>query len=178
MGIVEMSRVPTNALKAVDVTPTQEASFWSMVRLNLTQDCWEWIGLQLTGAGYGRFKIGNKKYSANRVSYALAYGYVPKDKFVCHSCDNPRCVRPDHLFLGTPADNSNDKISKGRQAYGSRTGTSILKEEQVLRILADTRSQAAIAAEHGVSKSTIGKIKSGVNWSHINKTQGTLGGVY
>ena len=160
-------KVPILDLYGKDITPIQEASFWSLVNLNLIKtSCWNWIG-QKGKTGYGRFKIGKSKYSSNRVAYAIAYGYVPLDKFVCHSCDNPLCVRPDHLFLGTATENAHDRTKKNRTAKGSNAGGSILKEEQVKKILKDTRSQSVIAKEYGVAKSTIGKIKSKKNWSHI-----------
>lgn len=160
--------VPTIELYAKDVTWVQEASFWSFVKMNFTgKGCWEWRGKQTSVAGYGRFKLGKKRMSANRISYALAYGHVPKNMYVCHSCDNPSCVRPDHLFLGTPKDNSDDRTRKGRNAKGSKSGTAILDEEKVLTILKDNRTQIKIANEYGVSKSTIGKIKCGRNWKHL-----------
>ena len=166
MDILEM-RVPTIELYGSDIDPMQEASFWSLVKLDLANtECWNWIG-QKGRTGYGRFKIGKSKYSANRVAYAIAYGNVPKDRFVCHACDNPSCVRPDHLFLGTPHENAMDRVRKNRQAKGSQIGSALLTEEQVKAILQDKRSHLTISKDYSVSKSTIGKIKTGVNWSHL-----------
>lgn len=166
MDILEM-RVPTIELYGSDIDAMQEASFWSLVKLDLVKtQCWNWIG-QKGHTGYGRFKIGKARYSSNRVAYAIAYGHVPKDRFVCHACDNPSCVRPDHLFLGTPYDNTMDKIRKNRQARGSQIGSALLTEEQVKEILQDKRSHLTISKDYNVSKSTIGKIKTGVNWSHL-----------
>jgi len=69
--------------------------------------------------GYGRFTIGKRIFGAHRLSYMLAYGSIPDGLFVCHRCDNPPCVRPEHLFLGTPIDNIKDSLAKGRP-FGKR----------------------------------------------------------
>lgn len=79
-------------------------------------DCWEWKGV-LNNDGYGIFNYGKNTSGAHRVSYELFYGIlIPKGICVCHHCDNPSCVRPSHLFLGTIADNVKDKVKKGRQS--------------------------------------------------------------
>lgn len=163
-----MTRVPSNALRGADITATQEASFWSLVRLRLrTTACWEWDGE--TTDLYPRFKVGARRYTVGRVAYAITYGYVPENAFVCHHCDNPKCVRPDHLFLGSATENMVDKMQKGREARGERAGGAKLTEDQVKRILTSTKTARAIGAEFGVGKSTVGKIRSGVNWKHIHR---------
>ena len=85
--------------------------FWSKVKK--TDGCWLWTG-HLDYQGYGDFTIGRKqRYRAHRYSVILD-GRDPTGKYVCHHCDNPSCVRPDHLFIGTPLDNMQDKMKKGR----------------------------------------------------------------
>lgn len=95
--------------------------FWAKVRKG--EDCWEWQGGR-NSRGYGVFyKDGRRSRQelAHRVSYELAYGPIPSGVFACHSCDNPPCVHPDHLFLGTGLDNSRDSTDKGRHRNQKKT---------------------------------------------------------
>lgn len=88
--------------------------FWSKVRK--TDGCWEWQAC-LNEKGYGIFGTGGKKIDrAHRISYRLLVGPVPNGMFICHHCDNPACVRPDHLFVGTNRDNVDDMLSKSRNS--------------------------------------------------------------
>lgn len=90
---------------------TREALFLSYVIRG--DGCWLWQG-RLDADGYGRMKYDGKYYRAHRLSYELTYGQPPDSLYVCHTCDNPRCVRPDHLWLGTAKDNFDDSYAKGR----------------------------------------------------------------
>lgn len=94
--------------------------FWSKVDQS-AEGCWLWQGTLLK-QGYGCFKIAGKMYKAHRLAYAFAKEIIPPGLFVCHHCDNPPCVRPDHLFLGTTRDNALDAVRKGRLATGDRSG--------------------------------------------------------
>lgn len=85
--------------------------FWKNVKI--TDSCWEWQR-GTNSKGYGAVKIQNKTYSAHRVSWTLFNGDIPEGMFVCHHCDNPKCVNPEHLFIGTQKDNMQDKCKKGR----------------------------------------------------------------
>lgn len=90
------------------------ARFWKRVRKDDGDDaCWEWIG-KSKAMGYGQLKYGNRIVSAHRFSYEIHVGPIPDGLFICHKCDNPPCVRPDHLFAGTPQQNTSDMFSKGR----------------------------------------------------------------
>lgn len=84
--------------------------------------CWEWNG-GMDGRGYGRLKTGRKYTAAHRFSYTMFYGHIRVGLFVCHHCDNPPCVNPDHLFLGDNQDNMQDAARKGRIASGPRHWT-------------------------------------------------------
>lgn len=86
--------------------------FWKYVDKK-KGDCWEWTGV-LTTSGYGKFEIDGKTLVASRVVYEWECGIIPEGMFVCHTCDNPKCVRPEHLWVGTAKDNNLDCINKGR----------------------------------------------------------------
>jgi len=130
--------------------------------------CLEWTGAACH-IGYGRMKVSGVKKLAHRVSYEIHVGPIPDGLFVLHRCDNPRCVDPAHLFLGTNQDNMDDMNAKnrGRKARGSASGCAKLKESDVLKIRNDIRNIRDIAASYGVGKSTIGYIKSRVTWRHV-----------
>lgn len=148
---------------------TFEERFWSKVRK--TDGCWLWTAYK-TRTGYGKIRRGEKLVSAHRVSWELHNGPIPEGLCVLHECDNPACVNPAHLFLGTQVDNVADMVSKGRQRApeGASVGTAKLAPAQVLEIRSrqgQGQSQRALAREFGVSKSQIGNILSGSFWRHL-----------
>ena len=115
----------------------------SKVNKEAGTDCWEWQGAKYR-KGYGHFRRlidGEwKMYKAHRFSYEQFKNggeLLSKEICVCHSCDNPGCVNPDHLFVGSTQENINDKVKKGRQSYGVRQGHRIINEEEVIKIRND-----------------------------------------
>lgn len=130
-------------------------------------DCWEWTAAKHP-FGYGNFWDGKGYTTAHRVSYLLYVGEIPAGICVLHRCDNPACVRPDHLFLGTHQDNIADKIAKGRargpRMFGEKNPAAKITKGIVRDIRADNRPHRIIAAEKGLGKSQVTRIKSGASW--------------
>jgi hypothetical protein len=110
--------------------------------------------------------IGEKRERAHRISYQLFKGDLG-DGVVCHICDVPACINPDHLFLGTQQDNMDDKTQKGRQAKGETAGNSKLIESQIIAIKGDRRPQKEICAEYAICRETVRRIKRGLTWAHV-----------
>lgn len=94
--------------------------FWAKVDKRGPDECWPWLGAT-DGNGYGRIYSKGGNATASRASWELAHGEAPQGYHVCHSCDNPPCVNPSHLWLGTPQDNAIDRSAKGRDAQSRRT---------------------------------------------------------
>lgn len=130
--------------------------------------CWEWNAGK-TREGYGMFGFDGRVQGAHRVSYRLYVGEIPIGLYVCHRCDNPSCVNPEHLFLGTHADNMLDCKSKGRFASGENHGNANLSDAQVIEIrlrYSDGERGTDLAKEFGVSQQAISKIIRGISWAN------------
>ncbi len=131
--------------------------------------CWEWTGPQ-DGKGYGRLNAGNKRHLAHRYSYELYLGPIEKDYLVCHKCDNPLCVNPEHLFIGTHQDNMTDMVNKQRNTRGQDKHNAKLTSEDVIiirKLLAAGAYQRVIAERFGVERKCISDIKTGRNWGWL-----------
>src|SRR5882757_2976958 len=100
--------------------------FWEKVEIITEHSCWEWIGAIKPDLGYGRMYVNKKPVYPHRFSYELHFGPIPKGLYVCHTCDNRSCVRPEHLFIGSAKDNTRDMIKKGRNAKGKMLPQTIL----------------------------------------------------
>jgi len=155
------------------LTRTNEERFMEKVELIPFHTCWEWIGAKHSKKGYGSFGYKNKVIKSHRVSYMLFVGSIPDNKHVLHRCDNPTCVNPRHLFLGTHKENMEDRNTKKRQAFlkGSLNGNCKLTENDVLKIrnkyLTQKTSYAKLANEFKVSKKLILNIIQKRAWSHV-----------
>ena len=146
-----------------------------MEKVVATQSCWWWTGAKSksyrTGHRifYGVVTIKRQMYYAHRVSYMLHYGTIPDGMYVMHTCDNPMCVNPKHLKLGTPLDNIKDCKEKGRLAVGQNHGRSKLKNDDVQKIrqLDNFMSRAEIARLFKCCPSTVSAILNGKIWKSL-----------
>ena len=138
--------------------------------------CWDWSARR-SQHGYGWFYYNKKQRIASRVSWELHHGEIPKEMCVCHKCDNPACVNPDHLFLGTHQENMRDRDRKGRNkcgslpiARGEQHSFSKLKDEDVREIrnlYSQGMLQREIGKRFGIVRQNVSKILLGQRWKHI-----------
>lgn len=140
------------------------ARFW--LKVNKTDGCWLWTG-HVQNYGYGEFGRKPRRWLAHRYSYTLAHGEIPKGQLVLHRCDTPRCVRPEHLFLGTDADNTADKVAKGR--HGGKLTPEQVREikRELLENQGKYGFQTELARRYGVSDTQISSITKGKQWKHV-----------
>lgn len=148
-----------------------EKRFWSKVdRTGGPDNCWLWKAGRFS-TGYGQFHVRGRSNVASRVAYDIYFGEIPAGYQVCHKCDNPLCVNPRHLFLGTTQDNTRDRDRKGRQSRGEKVNTCKLTPDSVrqIRHLYATQeyTQVQLAKQYGVSQVQIGHIVRGEHWKHI-----------
>lgn len=142
--------------------------FWNKIRV--TKGCWLWTGCTRGSKEYGAIRFKSKLYRAHRFSWIIHYGPIPEGILVLHTCDNPLCVNPNHLFLGTHEDNIEDCKNKGRlnRPKGEQNGRSKLSYEDVLLIkrrLKEGIKQNILAKEFNISQQTISNIKLNQSWN-------------
>jgi hypothetical protein len=142
-----------------------EKCFWSKVKKADPNDCWEWLAA-LNKGGYGQCFLCGTQHSAHRIAVMLD-GRDPAGKVVRHSCDNPKCVNPRHLVLGTHADNVADRVARKRTAVGTRNGRSKLNPLKVRAIRKSKRVITELARHYGVDPKVIRDVKARKTWKHI-----------
>ncbi len=149
-------------------------------RVDKTEECWLWTGGikgKGTEDGYGLYYYAEgKHWYAHRVSWRIHYGPIPTGKKVLHKCDVRRCVKPEHLFLGTQLDNIKDMTTKGRVSHGVNHYHARMSEEDVLAIieLCRHKKQSEVATMYGIRQPHVSRIITGRAWRrfHENNTQG------
>jgi len=143
---------------------------------DLNSGCWLWTGA-LNSHGYGKIWADRRLHRAHRVTYSLFVGEIAPGLVVCHRCDTPACVNPDHLFLGTQADNIRDMNLKGRRTQGrvyagALNSAAKLTEDQARKVLADVRAgrtKTAVANDNGITRTAVYHIVTGRNWPHLQR---------
>lgn len=157
------------------ITEKDRKRFWSKVSINDNKEvCWEWQRGKSVIGGYGNFDLRGKTFRAHRIAFFMGNGADPKDLCVCHKCDNPACVNPNHLFLGTDKDNVHDMHKKGRFSVrrGEENNLSKLKEGQVKEILEkhkNGQSASSLCKEYNVSSTVIYSIVNRITWKYLSE---------
>lgn len=168
-----MARAKTRDLNKVEVDRHLIRRFWG--KADKREDgCWEWQSAKMP-KGYGIFTVLLEgKYVgvlAHRMAWLITYSDVPTELYVCHKCDNPKCVRPEHLFLGTHADNLGDQKAKGRSRFGSKHHGAKVTEEDVKDMFA-LREQGLthkqIAEKYNMSRPNVTVILNGRTWQNVD----------
>lgn len=139
--------------------------------LDPASGCWLWTA-STAGKGYGQIKVPRERRQvyAHRLSWLLYRGPLRKGRHVLHRCDNPRCVNPDHLFIGSPKANARDMAAKGRHLFGERNARSKLTAANVVairRLVAGGAPQREIGSLFGVSQITVSRIARRQRWAHV-----------
>jgi hypothetical protein len=164
-------------IKSVKITPEIVRRFWEKVDVRSPDECWPWTG-GVNADGYGRFRVQCQLTSAHRLAYTLVHGTIPESNtpggsVIMHSCDNPRCVNPFHLDLGTHRTNSVDRNNKGRAASrkGESHGRAKLTSADIVKIRKQYATggvlQRELATQYGVVQTRISRIIRRESWSHV-----------
>ena len=147
--------------------------FWRKIRIaDDGRSCWEWAGATFVSGGYGAINVHGVPERTHRFAFELAFGPIPRGYCVCHKCDNPLCVRPSHLFLGTIEDNNHDCDEKGRRPSGEGHCCARLTKGAVRDIRVNYKrrivTQAHFATKYGVDRKTVADVINGKTWKGIS----------
>jgi len=146
----------------------------SRIKVNAA-GCFEWQGC-LNHSGYGMLNVNGVPKGAHRLSFEAFRRCIPTGMFVCHKCDNPRCINPSHLFLGSHADNMQDMRSKRRSSTGSKNGMSKVTTEDVIemtRLYMSGVTQRELSGKYGISRQAVSKIVTGKRWGSVQRERAT-----
>ena len=154
--------------KHIHLTPEDIDRFWSHVDMGEPDACWSWLAYR-SHKGYGRFWTANGTFGAHRVAYYLKHG-DPAQQCVCHTCDDPACCNPQHLWTGTNQNNVSDKVQKLRHLRGETHPGSKLTNNDVIGIRESLDPSGVAAKRYGISDGTVRLIRQHRSWKHIPQT--------
>lgn len=148
----------------------KQPDFWTRLEIKDKKECWPWKE-SLNKDGYGRIRFNGIQKMAHRIAYELHTGKNIDNFVLMHICDSPSCCNPNHMVVGTHADNQADKYKKNRQAKGEKNGQSLLTENQVIEARKKYKPRVVtykmLADEYGVCKDTMQKAIRGINWRYL-----------
>lgn len=139
--------------------------------IETTDSCWEWTG-SLSAGGYSQLQIDGEKFYAHRISYRLFHGPIEPGRYVCHKCDNKKCINPMHLYAGLPEENTEDAMERGELKEYVADGNPAAKltadeAKDAYERVQDGESQASVARDLGVTKSCIWTVVHGKTWASV-----------
>lgn len=173
MNRIEAAKLAREA-KAAN-TPPMPDRFWLKVDVRGPEECWEWKAAYRNATHthkYGAFWMNGRHHPANKIAWEIANGPMPEGMFACHSCDNPGCCNPRHIFPGTTQENTADKMSKGRHPQGEAVHNARLKKQDIIEIRArkpvgrkaPIGLRDEIASKYGITKHYVTEIWAGKSW--------------
>lgn len=174
--VISVSWLNSVQKEMLNINPYNESvnkRFWNYVKKESSDKCWEWRGSRMKRGGYGQLNDRGRLLKAHRVSYEIHRGLIFGDGFVCHTCNNPGCVNPEHLYLGTPKQNWHDTIKSGR-AFKLPSGAKGEKHHSAkltsfaAKIIKKSKARGVdLAKRFGVTPQAICQIRKGLAWKQI-----------